>query len=164
MPTAEGETMESAGEARVDATLTALIRHLVLSFPQAAILSRSVGTRYQVCVIVPYDGSPEKTVQAERAVDGKQARSIQEVERQLSQLNRPLLLQTRERYDLWLTSRRPHEPACEWRAPDDGTTAHREDGSLANGGWLKVQIPRTLFHGPLPLSDTALPRPLDHRW
>ncbi|MCE3222859.1 MAG: hypothetical protein K0S58_1039 [Nitrospira sp.] len=156
--------MESAGEARVDATLRALIRHLVLSFPQAAILSRSVGTRYHVCVIVPYDGSPEKTVQAEQAMDGERARSVKDVERQLSQLNLPLLLQTRERYDLSLTNRQPHEPACGWHAPEDGRTANRQDGSPANGGWLKVQIPRTVFHGPLPLSDPSLPRPLDHRW
>jgi hypothetical protein len=51
--------MARPAQVRGDATLKVLIRHLVLSFPQAAILSRSVGGRYHVCVIVPYDGGAE---------------------------------------------------------------------------------------------------------
>ena len=37
-----------------EVALKALIRHLVLSFPDTAILSRQVGDRYHVFVIVPY--------------------------------------------------------------------------------------------------------------
>jgi hypothetical protein len=104
---------EHPPETGADAGLKVLIRYLVLSFPQATIFSRSVGERYHVCVIVPYDGSPEKAVQVERALCGESARSIREFERFLSQLNLPLLFQTRERYEVRLA----HPPRFE---PDGG--------------------------------------------
>ena len=44
----------------VYARLTVLIRHLLLSFPQSAILSRSVGDRYHMFVICPIAGVSEK--------------------------------------------------------------------------------------------------------
>jgi hypothetical protein len=59
---------ESAGmmanpcDRRGDAKLQTLIHHLVKSFPQTSILSRQVGNSYHVCVIVPHDGAPEKTI------------------------------------------------------------------------------------------------------
>ena len=45
-----------------------LIRHLVLGFPQASILSWQVGARYHVFVVVPHDGSREKTLQVDTHV------------------------------------------------------------------------------------------------
>ena len=44
----------------VDARLTVLIRDLVLSFPQSAILSPSVGDHYHMFVICPIAGVSEK--------------------------------------------------------------------------------------------------------
>ena len=48
--------MEDSPGRETEAALKALIRHLVLSFPKAAILSRQVGDRYHVFVMVPYAG------------------------------------------------------------------------------------------------------------
>ena len=126
-------------ETRRDTKLQALIRHLVLSFPKAAILSRSVQERYHVCVIVPYDGSPEKALQVERTLCRESARSIQEFERFLFHLNLPLIFQTHERYDVGLAS--PPEPST----------------SPANAGWPAASIGGTVGHGPHPLPSPLLP-------
>ncbi len=134
-------------ETRRDRKLQALIRHLVLSFPQAAILSRSVGERYHVCIIVPYDGSPEKALQVERALCRESARSIQEFEQFLFHLNLPLIFQTHERYDVRLAS--PHGPEH----------ADEPSASPANGEWPTASIGGTVGHGPHPLSGPFLPTP-----
>ena len=60
--------MEFPGQARGDAKLKALIRHLLRTFPQTSILSRQVGDTYHVFVIVPYGGGPEKAIQVESAL------------------------------------------------------------------------------------------------
>jgi hypothetical protein len=91
----------------VEATLKALVRHLVLNFPETSVLSRQVGDRYYVFVISPYGGGPEKAIQIERAWLVKSARSIKEFEGYLTQLDLPRLLQTRERYDFAAVARRP---------------------------------------------------------
>ena len=83
-----------------EVALKALIRHLVLSFPDTAILSRQVGDRYHVFVIVPYAGGPEKTIQAERAWLDQCARSIETCERLLDGLDLPRLFLTRDRVEL----------------------------------------------------------------
>ena len=44
----------------MESALKALIRHLVLSFPESAILSRQVGDRYHVFIMVPYGTGPGK--------------------------------------------------------------------------------------------------------
>lgn len=139
--------MDPPRETGPDAGLKVLIRHLVLSFPQAAILSRSVGERYHVCVIVPYDGSPEKAAQVERALCDESARSIKGFELLLSQLNLPLLFQTRDRYDVRVAHPPPFEP--------DG----EPDRSPANEGWPAAPIGGTVFHGPFDLSGSFLSTP-----
>ena len=126
--------MDKPPETGADARLKVLIRYLVLSFMQAGILSRQVGDRYYVCVIVPYDGGPEKTVQIERAWLAESARSIKELERVLSPLNLPLLFQTCERYDV--------------------RAAHP---STANEGWPAASNGGTVLYGPFPLSGSSSP-------
>lgn len=149
--------MDQSEDIRTDVTLKVLIRHLVLSFPQAAILSRSVGERYHVCVIMPYDGSPEKAVQIERAMCGEPARSIKEFERVLAQLNLPTLFQTRERYELRLAGRPRREHASGDPAVNDCGIRQSPSTSPAKEGWLPAPIGGTLFHGPLPLSSPSVP-------
>ena len=75
--------MEHSPDRETEPALKAVIRHLVLSFPNAAILSREVGDRYHVFVIVPYGGGPEKTLQVERAWLVESTRSIEVGERVL---------------------------------------------------------------------------------
>ena len=92
--------MEDSPGRETGAALKALIRHLVLSFPKAAILSRQVGDRYHVFVMVPYAGGPENTLQVDRAWLVDSARSIKASERVLQALDLPRLFQTRERVEL----------------------------------------------------------------
>jgi len=138
--------MSNREETRVDAKLNVLIRHLVLSFPQAAILSRAVGERYYVCVIVPHDGSSEKALQVERGLLHESGGSIEEFERYLFQLNLPLIFQTRERYEL--TS--AHAPR-----PGEGGP------NPSNEGWSGELLSATEYHGPFPLSDPSSSTPAD---
>ena len=138
--------MSNREETRVDEKLNVLIRHLVLSFPRAAILSRTVGERYYVCVIVPHDGSPEKALQVERGLLHESAGSIKEFERYLFQLNLPLIFQTQERYEL----RSAHAPGPEEGGPN-----------LSNQGWSAELLRATAYHGPFPLSDPSSSTPAD---
>jgi hypothetical protein len=92
--------VQQFNEAGAEVKLKVLIRYLVLSFPEAGVLSRQVEERYHVFVIVPYGGGPEKTIQVERAVLTESARSIKDFECCLSELNLPLWVQTHERYEL----------------------------------------------------------------
>jgi hypothetical protein len=149
--------MDLHGQAGVDMNLNVLIRHLVLSFPQAAILSRSVGDRYHVYVIVPYDGGPEKAVQVERAMYDEAARSIKDLEECLSQLNLPTLFRTRARYEMKLASPPRREHASGDPAVDGRVIRERSSTSPANEGWPPAPIGGTLFHGPLHLSSPSLP-------
>jgi hypothetical protein len=126
--------MHPTGEARADATLKVLIRHLVLSFPQAAILSRSAGGRYYVCVIVPYDGGVEKAIQIERAWLAERA-TLEEFQQVLEHLNLPAILQTCERYELRLA----------------------RGSAPANEGWPMSESDGRVAHGPVHLSDSFLP-------
>lgn len=80
--------------------LTVLIKYLVRSFPLASILSRRVGDRYHVFVIVPFDGSPEKTLQVETTVFYDQQLQIGRFASLLSMLNLRTFYERGDRYDL----------------------------------------------------------------
>jgi hypothetical protein len=99
--------MDFPDEARADAKLKVLIRHLVLSFPHATILSRQVEDRYHVFVIAPYEGGPDKAVQVERAVLVERHTTVDEFRVLLESLHLPTLLQSCERFDI-----RQSEQAC----------------------------------------------------
>ncbi len=97
--------MVLSGATGAETKLKVLIRHLVMSFPHTSILSRQVEGRYHLLVIVPYEGSPEKAMQVERAYLFEQDRSVEDFEVFLSHLNLPTLFHDRERYDLCSASR-----------------------------------------------------------
>ena len=139
-------TIHCPERARTEAKLKVLIRHLVLTFPHAGILSRQVGHAYHVCIIAPYDGSPEKTIQVERALLAESARSIKEFECFLAQLNLPGLFQTCERYELRSVST---------------PRSHETVECLTHKGWSVAPIIGTVCHGPRPLSNSSLPTPPD---
>jgi hypothetical protein len=124
-----------------EAALKRLIRHLVLSFPETSVLSRQVGDRYHVFVIVPYDGT-EKTIQVERAWLVESARSIQASEGFLEQLNLPVVFETHERYELRAAS---------------SPQAMGASRSPANEGWSAEADSGTVCHGPIPLSGPSSP-------
>jgi hypothetical protein len=63
----EDPAVDGCHDGGIELALKTLIRQLILSFPESAILSRQVGYRYHVFVIVPYAGGPENTLQVERA-------------------------------------------------------------------------------------------------
>ena len=132
---------EHPPETGADAGLKVLIRYLVLSFPQATIFSRSVGERYHVCVIVPYDGSPEKAVQVERAVGGASARSIKAFEQFLAQLNLPRLFRTRDRCEVRSASRRQQEPGCAGHAGKARTIARKQPWPTVPPIWATGHSP-----------------------
>ena len=136
--------MAHAPDPGTEVALKALIRHLVLSFPDAAILSREVGDRYHVFIIIPYVGGPERTLQVERAWLGESAGSIKACERVLEALDLPRLFQTRERYEL----RYVGFPQCE-----------RAARNPANEGWSAEPDRGTVCHGPIPLSGPSSPTP-----
>lgn len=104
--------MEYPREMKADLKLKMLIRHLVTTFPQAAILSRQVGDRYHVFVIVPYGGGPEKAIQVERALLVERNPSVDEFGPLLDSLNLTTLLQGCDRYDLSEASWSQTQAAC----------------------------------------------------
>lgn len=126
--------MQPAGEDRVETALKMLIRHLVLSFPQAGIFSRPVGHAYQVFVIAPYDGGPDKAIQVERAWLAEQQATIDEFQQVLESLNLPTVLERCERYEL--------RPA--------------RGSAPANAGWPAAPGSRTVAYGPFQLSSPPL--------
>ena len=87
-------------ERSAEEKLTVLIRYLVHSFPLASILSRQVGDRYHVFVIVPFDGSPEKTLQVETTVLRNRSLRLEGFAALLSTLNLRRLFDQNDRYDL----------------------------------------------------------------
>lgn len=92
-------------ETEAEAKLKVLIRHLVLSFPQASILSWQVGRGDHVFLIVPYDGSLEKTIQVETAVFQDQNFGVQEFASLLCRLDLCTALDRCDRYDLNFSGR-----------------------------------------------------------
>ena len=134
--------MHSSEATRTETKLKVLIRHLVLTFPHAGILSRQVGHTYHVFVIAPYAGGADKTLQVDRALLAESAGSIKDFEGVLAQLNLPLRFQRCERY--------------EWRSMST-RRSHQTDECPANGGWPSVPIGGTVGHGPHPLSRPLLP-------
>jgi hypothetical protein len=132
--------MAQSADRGIEVALKTLIRHLVLSFPETTILSRQVGDRYHVVVIVPYAGGPENTLQVERAWLLESARSIKASERLLESLDLPRLFQTRERVEL----RHPSTPHLMLVSRNP-----------ANEGWSGEPLSGTVCHGPLPLSGPS---------
>jgi hypothetical protein len=80
--------------------LRLLIRHLVLSFPLASILSRQVEDRYHVFVIVPHDGSREKTLQVETTLLREWSLRVEEFAALLSTLDLRTVFDRGDRCDL----------------------------------------------------------------
>ena len=93
-------TMDDPRDRRGDAKLQTLIHHLVRSFPQTSILSRQVGNSYHMCVIVPHNGAPEKTIQVERALLVEPSPSLAEFAVFLTRLDLSRVLEGCARYDL----------------------------------------------------------------
>lgn len=83
-----------------NAKLKVLIRHLVTTFPHAAILSRPVLETYHLFIIVPYGGAPEKAIQVERALLVERNPSVHDFACLLDSLNLTTLLEGRAQYDL----------------------------------------------------------------
>lgn len=90
--------------------VTVLIRYLVHSFPLASILSRQVEARYHLFVIVPFDGTPEKTLQVEIATFRDQRLPVERFAARLSALNLHRVFDRVDRYEL--PSFLPPAPAC----------------------------------------------------
>jgi len=80
--------------------VTVLIRYLVHSFPLASILSRQVEARYHLFVIVPFDGTPEKTLQVEIAMFRDQRLAVEGFAARLSALNLHRIFDRIDRYEL----------------------------------------------------------------
>lgn len=93
-------TMAWYQERSAEEKLTVLIRYLVRSFPLASILSRQAGDRYHVFVIVPFDGSQEKTLQVETTVFRHRALRVEGFAALLSTLNLRRVFEQADRYDL----------------------------------------------------------------
>ncbi len=87
-------------ERSAEEKLAVLIRYLVHSFPLASILSRQVGDRYHVFVIVPFDGSQEKTLQVETRVFHARRLRVEGFAALLSTLNLRRVFDRNDRYDL----------------------------------------------------------------
>lgn len=85
--------------------LTLLIWYLVRSFPLASILSRQVGDRYHVFIIVPFDGSQEKTVQVETNIFQDQELPVERFAELLSTVNLRRMFDRGNRYDFEWRSR-----------------------------------------------------------
>lgn len=102
-------------ERSAEEKFTVLIRYLVHSFPLASILSRQVGDRYHVFIIVPFDGSPEKTLQVETSIFRRQSLRVEGFAALLSALNLRRVFDRTDRYDLDWFGHHPeagHAPAC----------------------------------------------------
>lgn len=93
-------TMAWYKERNAEEKLTVLIRYLVHSFPLASILSRQVGDRYHVFVIVPFDGSQEKTLQVDTTIFRHQSLPVERFTALLSTLNLRRVFDRNDRYDL----------------------------------------------------------------
>ena len=146
--------MPRGEEWRAEAKLKILIRHLVVSFPQASILSRQVGDRYHVFVMVPYDGGPEKLIQVERSMLADRQTTMQEFRVLLENLHLPTLLQSCERYDIRL----PGQAGTRLVSSD----AHAELPNLTaptNGEWPAAQVGGTVGHGHVQFSDPYVSTP-----
>lgn len=101
-------------ERSAEEKLTVLIQYLVRSFPLASILSRQAGDRYHVFVIVPFDGSQEKTLQVETTVFCHRSLRVEGFAALLSTLNLRRVFEQADRYDIdWLGrhSEVSHTPA-----------------------------------------------------
>jgi hypothetical protein len=96
----ERQKMEDPAEMVLNAKLKALIRHLVVSFPHAAILSRSVEDRYHLFLMVPYGDAPEKAIRVERALLVERHPSVHDFVLLLDRLNLTSFLERHNRYDL----------------------------------------------------------------
>ena len=132
--------MDGSHNGGIELALRTLIRHVVLNFPHAAILSRQVGDRYHVFVIVPYRGGPENTLQVERAWLVESARSIEGSEGLLAALDLPWRFQTHEQVEL--------------RYPST-LQVMRVSRNPTNEGWSAEPLSGTVRHGPLPLSGSS---------
>ncbi|MGC3973503.1 MAG: hypothetical protein QM771_03860 [Nitrospira sp.] len=94
-------------ERSAEEKLTVFIRYLVHSFPLASILSRQVGDQYHVFVIVPFDGSQEKTLQVETTVFRNGRLRLDGFAALLSALNLRRVFDQHDRYDLNWFGRHP---------------------------------------------------------
>jgi len=80
--------------------VTVLIRYLVHSFPLASILSRQVAGRYHLFVIVPFDGTAEKTLQVEIAMFRDPRVPVERFAARLSALNLHRIFDRIDRYEI----------------------------------------------------------------
>lgn len=92
--------MEAHAETFVDAKLKTLVRHLVTSFPHAAILSRPVEEPYHLFLIVPYSGTPEKAIRIERTLLVERNPSVHDFSCLLDSLNLTTFLEGNDWYEL----------------------------------------------------------------
>ncbi len=92
--------MEDPANIFLNAKLKALIRHLVMSLPHAAILSRSVENRYHLFLIAPFGGAHEKAMRVEITVLVERHPSVHDFVFLLDRLNLTSFLERHNRYDL----------------------------------------------------------------
>lgn len=95
-------------EPTAEAKLKALLRQVVLSFPQASILSWQVSEGDHLLVIVPHNGSPEKTIHVQQSVLHDHRLDTREFASLLTRLDLYTLLQHHPSYDLNLLAPRGH--------------------------------------------------------
>ncbi len=92
--------MKDRAEMFLNAKVKTLIRHLVMSFPHAAILSRPVEDRYHLFLIVPYGDVPEKSIRVERTLLVERHPSVHDFIFLLDRLKLTSFLESHDRYDL----------------------------------------------------------------
>ena len=91
--------MKDRAEMFLNAKVKTLIRHLVMSFPHAAILSRPVEDRYHLFLIVPYGAVPEKSIRVERTLLVERHPSVHDFIFLLDRLKLTSFLESHDRYD-----------------------------------------------------------------
>lgn len=135
-------------ESHVDAKLRVLTRYIVASFPEASILSREIGGRYHLFVLVPFAGGPDKVIQVDRAVLADPTLPEKEFVTRIDQLHLPTLLRRCGRYDLqpynWLPTSSKNGPSNSHAPLPPFLNSHRSLGAHGQ-----------MAYGPFPLAAVA---------
>ncbi len=126
--------MEHETARRVNANVKAVIWHLVMRFPHAAIVSRQVEGKDHLFTIMPYDGTPDKEIQIAQALLADRDLSVPDFATLLNRLDLPTVLHESDRYHLtcdnW-TQAMPARTNPPGRGANAGN-AHRHDARPAS--------------------------------
>jgi hypothetical protein len=102
---------ERPEDAHIEANLKVLTRYLVATFPDMSILSREIGGRYHLFVLVPFTRGAEKAIQVDRPVLEDPALTEEEIVFRLDSLHLPTVLHRCVRVDLGLHNWLPTTPS-----------------------------------------------------